>query len=71
MKTVALKLAILAALGVTLSGCIIYEGPDRGNFHHHHDEWSHHDDKPAPDEKPAPVLDQSAASASASQSSQN
>ncbi|ESQ89512.1 hypothetical protein ABAC460_11595 [Asticcacaulis sp. AC460] len=49
-KTTALavKLTLVAAAALSLSGCLIVVADDDGDFHH-----GHHRDAPATDEKPA------------------
>ena len=59
MKSIVLKLAVVAVLASSLSGCIVYVSPD--DDHDHHLRVYHHKDAPAPDEKPAPTVDKTPA----------
>jgi len=60
MKSIVLKLCVVAVLASSLSGCIVYVSPDD---HDHHVRFYHHTDKdaPAPDEKPAATTDKTPA----------
>lgn len=61
MKSIVLKLAIIAVLASSLSGCIVYVSPD--DDHDHHVRFYHHTDKDAParDEKPAATVEKTPA----------
>jgi len=48
MKSIVFKLACVAALAASLTGCIMYVGPHKG-----HDDYA---SAPASDEKPAETL---------------
>ncbi len=58
MKSIFLKLGVVAVLASSLSGCIVYVSPDD---HDHPIRFHHTKDAPAPDEKPAPTVDKTPA----------